>query len=414
MKRFFWICAWIALVTPQPARAQETASSVLPLEAVLLELVERNPELKAARAAVAASKERIPQAQAFDDPEFGLMQWSIPPNGDWFRANETWYSLSQRFPFFGKREKRGRIAALDLRMSEESLHGLERRIVAQAKMAYYDLFLARETIEIHHEQVALSQRFAAAAAEQFSTGAAGQQDVLRAQMEMLDLSNTIESLLQFQEEAAGRVNRLLDRPLDAPLGLTEVPSIPEHPPTLDRLQAAAERSRPEHRAEALAIEQNDETIALAKTAFLPDFMAEVSYWDVHGGENRWMTSFRINLPWLNKATHEARIREAVAERRRAESSYRAAVNETRFQVQSLYIAFEASRRLARLYEDGLLPLAEQAQEAALIGYATRKNDFLTLIDTQKRLREMRLAYLSALVALNKNLAELELLSGEPY
>ncbi len=415
MKSLMWIAVFFyGAMVAGPGWAEEKSQPVFTLDALVTALMQHNPELKAARAGLIGEREKIPQARALDDPEIGLMQWSIPSNFDWFEANETWYSLSQRLPFLGKRDKRGRIAELEARISIETLRGLERRLIAQGKQAYFDYYFAHQNLEIHHEQQALSERFALAATALFSAGKVGQQDVLRAQMEVLDLANQGESLKQFLESAAGRIYSLLNRPVEAPLGLPEAPGLPLQLPPLDALQAAAEKSRPEHRGGALNIERGDANIALAKASFQPDFMAELSYWDVHGGQNRWMTSFKMNLPWLNPKSHEAGIREAVAERHRAESAYRAAVNETRFQVQALYIAFETNFRLARLYEDGLLLLAEQAQEAALIGYSTQKNDFLTLIDAQKRLRDIALARLRAFVDLNKNLAELEGVIGMPF
>ncbi|WDT82927.1 MAG: TolC family protein (plasmid) [Candidatus Manganitrophus sp.] len=56
--------------------AEEESSETLSLEEVLQQVAERNPEIAAARRQVDAAEERIPQARAFDDPQFGITRWS--------------------------------------------------------------------------------------------------------------------------------------------------------------------------------------------------------------------------------------------------------------------------------------------------------------------------------------------------
>lgn len=403
-----------ALLLPIGVFAQEQVSPLLTLREVLSEAVENNAEIKAAKAAVLAAKERIPQARAFDDPELGVMQWSIPSNFALFDANETWYSLSQHIPYFGKREKRATIAALESQVMEERVHALKQRVIAQTKQAYFDLFFVYKKIEIHHEQVDLSRRFSAVALEHFKAGQAGQLDVIRAQMELLGLANDLHTLEASVSTANARLNMLLNRPVSSPLGKPETPILPLLPLSVEVLQEKAAQARPENRGAALEIKRWDEAIGLAKTEAKPDFTAELSYWDVHGGGNRWMTSVRMNLPWFNKKKIEAQVREAVSERGRTEAMYEFSQLETRFQVQNLFTRVESNSRLLKLYGQGLLPLAEQSQEAAMIGYVTRKNDFLALIEAQKKRRDMQLAYFQALVDVNKDMTELEQISGELF
>jgi len=392
--------------------AASAVADTLILEDVLREVAEKNPEILAAEKREHAAEARIPQARAFDDPQVGVTQWSIPSNFNIGKADETWYSLSQSFPFFGKRALRGSVASLERTMASEETRGVRLKILREAKQAYYDLFYAHKALEIHHEQVALARKFSLIAQEKFAVGAVGQQDVLRAQVELLNLSNALVTLEQERETAEARLNTLLNRPSDAPLGFPQPPAIPAVDPPLEMLQREAEESRPENRMQALAIRRGAESIKLAKRDLFPDVMAEVAYWDVHDGPNRWMASVKINIPWINKKKYDARIRENEAERSRAEAAHQAVINETALRIKEVLVRFQSSRRLARLYESGILPLAEQSLEAATIGYQTKKNDFLTLIDAQKNLKELELTYFRSLTELEKSLAELEEITGK--
>lgn len=394
--------------------AAESVPETLVLEDVLREVGEKNPEILAVEKRERAAEERIPQTRAFDDPQVGVMQWSIPSNFNIGKADETWYTLSQSFPFFGKRALRGSVAELERTMAHEEARGVRLRIMKEAKQAYYDLFYAHKALEIHHAQVDLARNFSRIAQERFAIGAVGQQDVLRAQIELLDLSNALVTLDQERETGEARLNTLLNRPADAPLGPPQAPTIPAVEPSLETLRREAEEARPENRMQALAIRRSEESIKLAKRDLFPDVMAEVAYWDVHDGPNRWMASVKINVPWINKKKYDARIRENEAEKSRAEAAHQAAINETVLRIKEVLVRFQASRRLARLYQSGILPLAEQSLEAAAIGYQTKKNDFLTLIDAQKTLKEFDLTYARTLTEIQKSLAELEEITGKTF
>jgi outer membrane protein TolC len=403
-----------APITPIVTSAAEEAIPPLRLEEVLRELLERNPQIRAAERRERAAEARIPQARALEDPQFSVMQWSIPSNFDLLDADETWYTLSQNFPFFGKRALRGDLATLETRMTNEESRAVRLSVVKETKQAYYDLFFAHKALDIHHEQVALARRFSRIAEEKFSVGEVGQQDVIRARIELLDLSNAQVTLEQERNVAASRLNALLDRPPDAPLGFPEMPTIPMIAPELEALQREAEAARPEIKKQALAIRHGEESVRLAKRDLFPDVMAEVGYWDVHDGPNRWMASIKINLPWINQKRYHARIRENEAERSRAEATRQTIVNETRLRIKEIFVRFQTAKRLVMLYQQGVLPLAEQSLEAAIVGYQTKKNDFLTLIDAQQKIKDLELTYFRALAEIQKHLAELEEITGETF
>ena len=72
----------------------------------------KNPEIQAARSQWEATVEQIPQATTLPDPTFGVQLWNVPQNGNLgtsvTRAQNTIYTLSQKFPFPGKLPAQGR------------------------------------------------------------------------------------------------------------------------------------------------------------------------------------------------------------------------------------------------------------------------------------------------------------------
>ncbi|MCG3116995.1 MAG: TolC family protein [Candidatus Manganitrophus sp. SA1] len=417
MKRLLFVFVFIfgAVGMSTGFSAAEESADALLLQEVLREVVAQNPEILAAKGRSLAAREWIPQARALDDPQFGITRWEFPANFNILKADETWYTLSQQFPFFGKRGLREKMADLERAAADEEFRAVSLRTVRLAKQAYDDLFLARKLLEIHHDQVDLARKFSQIAQEKFAVGEAGQQDLLRARMELLNLSNAVITLEQERESAAARLNILMNRPVSGLLGVPQAPTLPSSIPEMEALQGDAEETRSENRIGALAVQRGEEAIKLAERDRFPDLTAEVGFMDMHDREhNAWMATVRINIPWVNRKKYDARIRENEAEQSRAEAAYRSAVNESRFKIKDLWTRFEASKRLADLYQDGILPLAEQSLESALIGYQTGKNDFLTLIDAQRNFKEAETTYFRALADADKRLAELEEMVGREF
>ena len=408
----FSLCAvepWTAA-----SSAQEAVSRTLTLEEVLRDVSGRNPEIIAARSRAQAAEERIPQARAPEDLQVGVIQWSIPSNFNIGRAEETWYTLSQYFPFFGKRALRENVASLERDMAGEDSRGVLLRVTREAKEAYFDLFFAHKALEIHHEQIELTRKLSLIVQEKLALGAVGQQELLRARIELLNLSNDLETAAEERKIAEARLNTLMNRPTEAITGIPQAPLLPTVEPKFETLLREAEASRPENRLHTFEIRRNEAAVKLARRDLLPDFMAEVAYWDVHDGSNRWMASIKMTVPWINKKKYVARIRENEAERSRAQSALQATINETALQIKATLARLEKSKRQAGLYETGLLPLAEQSLEAATIGYQSKKNDLMTVIDAQKNLKELEMTYFRALTEIQKSLAELEEMTGKTF
>ncbi len=72
---------------------------------------------------------------------------------------------------------------------------------------------------------------------------------------------------------------------------------------------------------------------------------------------------------------------------------------------------ETAERLANLYQNSVLPQAEQAVKSANIGYRADRVDFLNLLESQRQLEEFKLEFYRALVMQNNGVAQLEQVLG---
>ncbi|MCI0527723.1 MAG: TolC family protein [Nitrospira sp.] len=406
--RLIWLlCLLLILGLVAPVNAQQDIQGVENLDELIREALNKNSEVLSAKQRWEVAEQEILQARSLEDPQVSITQWAIPSNFNLGDADETWYGLEQSFPFPGKRSLRGQVATKAAEATEQEYQAKVREVVAAARSTYYRLFLVHKTISLHLEHQALLEEFIEIANQKYAVGQASQQDLLKAQVELSKLHNTLLVLEQEKVSASAEMNTLLNRPPEIALGRVEELAYLPFSFTLEDLTQQALVKRPALNAANLMIEKSEQARALAKKNYLPDFTVEVSYWDVHIGSNKWMAVGKINLPWIFKGKYDARVRQAAAEEIQARADHTAMLNQTRFQLQDLFTKVKTAEQLIGVYQNGVLPQAEQSLEAARISYQAGRVDFLNLIDSERTLLDLRLEYFGALVQFWRSVAELE-------
>ncbi|MFH1008221.1 MAG: TolC family protein [Candidatus Latescibacterota bacterium] len=403
--RWFLLCVPIlSLLWTGTLRAE----GPLRLEQVLEEALKNNPEILAMQEQILSAEERISPAGALPDPQVGAMFNGIPgrmmPDT---RYDQTRITASQMFPLFGKLQVKREVASKGVEVVRAKYEEKRRSIVAQVKFAYYALFLAHKAIDINRENAELMRTFTRIAEAKYTVGKAPQQNVLKAQVSFSVLLNQLITLEQQLETARARLNELLNRSPETPL---EEPGAFENifsNRSLKELKTLALEHRPELQAMTHAIEQKEVLLNLAQKQYFPDLMAGMQYWQNNARKDQIAATVSINLPlwWRSKQDHG--VKQAAADIQVAKSDYLAMKNQVLFQIQDRLVKVQTAERTIDLYRTSILPQAEQALEAARIGYETERVDFLTLVDSQKQLYTLRLEYYRAMVDHEQQMAGLE-------
>jgi outer membrane protein, heavy metal efflux system len=392
----------------------QTVQPSLALPDLIRETLEKNPELAAARKQWEASSQRIAQARALDDPTVSVQWWNAPQSFNLGRAENTIIGLSQKFPFPGKLALQEEVASRSAGITEQVLRAKERDLIARLKQAYYDLFLAHKTIQIHHEQIDLLKQLFEIATAKFRTGKGTQVDVLKAQVELSTLYQRLPVLEQQRDTAQAKVNTLLDRDPRFPLGLPQEPREGRFEKDLEDLYPMAVNARPELKAADLSIQMNERSRALAQRQYYPDFNVAFQRFQNFQANDGFGAYVAMTVPFSfwTKPKYDARVREAGAAVAAARADLHAAENLTRFQIRDLLAKIRANWEVAVLYRTTVLPQAEQGVEAARAGYRTGRTSFLDLVDADRALRDFQLAYWRALVDRESRVAELEQVVGK--
>ncbi len=397
-------------------------SDIVKMDWVVEEALKKNPELQAAKLRWEASKERIPQARALDDPTLGVTYFGEQVQT---RVGEKQASVmaSQKIPFFGKLRLKGEVAAKKAKVFEETFRTQEREIIAKAKSAFYDLYWVHKSMGLEEENKELLRRFVKIAEIKYATGKATQQDVLKAQVELSKIVNELITLEQLKETAKARINVLLNRRPETLLGNPEEINITELTVSLEDLYQRAKEISPELGMQKHKIERDKAAYALAKKQYFPDFTFGLNYTFINDmpssvmsspvGESRdsYTGTLSINIPIFQKRKYDAGVREANARLKSSEKTYENMENMTLFNVKDLHFKVQTAERLVKLYKDSIIPQAKQSLKAAEIGYQTGQVDFLNLIDSQRVLLGFKLANYRAVADFGINVAELEKVIG---
>ena len=231
---------------PQLPQHAHEEGPPLSLEAALDEALAKNPDILALRAQLPVLRERPAQERALNPPmvEATIWQWPIntlnPAN-----TNMYMFMVGQELPGRGKRDLRAAVAEKDVALAESDVAIRVKQVVNEIKQAYASLFVARNAIDVHLASVDLLRQIADVSQAKYATGRISQQDVLKSVVELSKLHN---DLLMFDEQAniaAARLNVLLDRAPEAPIGpLVEPPEQTRLPPPAD-LQRLAIARQPE-------------------------------------------------------------------------------------------------------------------------------------------------------------------------
>jgi outer membrane protein, heavy metal efflux system len=392
-----------------------TAQRQLDPEQLVDEVLRRNPSLQAMVAAWQAAAQRYPQVVSLEDPMLSL---AMGPGtfGDPNHDVAWMIEGSQKIPWCGKRDLRGRQAQAEASAAHWDVDDAELRLVESTKLALLDYYLVRRDLELNAEGLRLAQGFRETADSHYRNNLVTQQDILQADLELSELRRRQFELERMDRVAAARINTLLHRPADQPLPPppNHLPEIATAPPLAVVEQFASER-RPDVMALGARLRAEQAAVAIAERDYYPDLDVVGRYDGFWQGADRNLAPLvgvNLNVP-LDNERRRAAIREAQfrANQRRAELE--AKLDEVQGDVAIAYRQLEESRRTIELFDMSILPVAEQNLASAQSNYTANKIDFLRLIEAARQSVMLREKHEEALADYHRRLAELERASGGP-
>ena len=403
---------WLACAVA-PALAQSPLPAQLTLPQALQLALTHNPELAAAAAEVQIKDGDRRQAGLRPNPELSLELENFAGQGELRGTDgaEATLQLSQLLELGGKRDRRRQLAAREQAIAEQELLGQRLATTAATRKAFVQLLAAQQGLTLAEEQVRLAEGVFATVEARVAGGKVPAVERQRAEVTLaVARSAAVQAALALsgaQQELALQWGGAAPLSPKAVGSLDEMPELPSLETLIGRLGQAPEAARRHQQAAA-----GQARIALARAGAVPDLTLSLGLRQFQQGDDTALLA-GVSLPLPLFDRNQGGIAAAGAALNQNRHQQQAALAQSRSALAYGHAALVAAHGQASVLRDQVLPAAQRAFEAAELGYQVGKFDYLTVLDAQRTLFEVRGQYLQALTAAQLALADLERLAPAP-
>jgi len=413
----------IGLVSLTSVAAEESDSpgDVISVEEAIKVALESNPSLKAMEWRAKRAIEESKQAGSWMDPmiTFGLV--NLPLESFAFNQEAMTgkkISLMQQIPFPGKLSAKKAAARSEAEAVSEEILELAGSLIKRVKESYYDIFLIDRSIRISRESLDLLSRFVEIAETRYSVGRGIQQDVLKAQVERSKFEERLINLRFNREKSIAMLNTHMNRDSNSPISVVDKLTPTEFEYSEMELIQFAEERRPALKAARYRIASKERFAEYSRKLKLPDFRIGIAYTQRDElveanmlGADFISMSVGFSLPIKPGNRQSSKVQQSEAATQMERENYNNFLNNVKKDLRIRYADVKKGKELISLYENQLLPQAEQSFNSALSGYQVDKVDFITLLNNQVTLFNYRISYYRILSNYEKSIAAIEAVVG---
>lgn len=398
------LTAVLILIAPPGAKA-----ATLELKALIEEARANNPTLNSARAMLGAKRAGVRVKSSYEDPTLKIERGDIPFSSV-KESMFTRYTLSQAIPFPGKLSLMEQMAEKDAASASAQLDAKELEIIEAVKSAYYEYAYIHSAIDETNGIKSSVDFMAEIAKTRYGTGAVAQQEVIKTQTETLMIANDRIMLNSERTVVASRLKSLLGRDQAGAIeggaqletNLIDI--------KLDEVVNQAIQKTPDVRMLSAEAEAGELGARLAGRSYYPDVMLGIAPTQRNGRFDTFDVMLQLSIPispWKYSAITDEASSMASSARNRLYAMQIAKAQE----VKEIATQIKSMAEQIELYKTGILPQSQFSFDSALKNYQTGKSDFLMLLDAQRELKKIKIAYLKTILEYRKKIAALERAAG---
>lgn len=395
-----WLGASLWLVSFN-ALAQPSSPSITPLtlRTALAQAMERNPGLRAAQQAVAASEGALLQSQARPNPELAFSQEDTRRD-----TRSTSLQWNQPLEIGGKRAARIKVAEHGVQLAQTELDAARAALRADVRAAFVNVLAAQQRVQLHEKTQQIARQALDAAAKRVMAGKAAPLEETRALV-----AQSSAELAVTQAQSGLRVARqqlaLLWGAQGASIGtvtgdMGQLPLLPPQDILLEKVELSAQVQKAQQ-----AFLQAKSSAELERAKRLPDPTVSIGIKRAQEvGRNQLLVGVSVPLPILD--SNRGNQLQALRLADKAEDELTATRQQMQAQLLQNYELLQTSRAQTQQLADKVLPGAQSAYEVTAKGFALGKFSYLEVLDAQRTLADARSLYLEQLVSTHKAAAEI--------
>ena len=386
------------------AFAQEQ-SPALDLKTALKMAETDNLDLRAARQQRALALAGLSTARQFPNPTVSFAVARDAPHES--------VVLDQSFEIAGQRGKRIAVAREEQKATEIDIGIVGRAIRRRTREGFFRALWARAQAEQAKTAEALAGRTRAVVQQRFDSGDVAQIEAIQADIEAVRAEVDQEAAQQSRRSADAQLSGLLNRRLDQPIALAGDLGAAPNAGTLETVTAQALASNADIQRTSQDLRVEERRLALVKAQRIPnvDLQAGVDLNSPPDFQVGPRGQIAVQLPIFYHGQGEVALSSARLELLRL--TLEAQKTSTSANVAAAYFDYVAKARQAQQYRERILPEALKLEEMSEDSYRSGKSNLLNLIDAQRKLNEVRRAYLDSVFAAQSSFANLEEVVGAP-
>ena len=384
----FDLLAGVLLVLIAMGDAQ--AGEVLSVESAVVESLSANPGLESIQARAMALAEIPDQAEALPDPRLSFNIVNLPLDSlslSQEPMTQVQVGIAQALPYPGKLALRSQAASYEAEAAEADVDEKRLQLARDVRTVWWNLFYLDRALEVVSQNQNLLQQIINVAETRYQVGQGQQQDILLAELESSKLADKAIRLNNLRENEMMRLNVLLNRPVETSITLPE--SVVDALPNLLSVQALQDKAivtRPLLAAQQGRTHAARSRADLAKKGYAPDFQLGAIYGfrngdNADGSSRSDMASiiFSMNLPIYSGSKQDRSVDQRNAEWVQQKFQLQDRRTLVALEVQQALSDYQRSGERASLFQQQIIPQANQTVDTTLAGYQVGKADFLILL-----------------------------------
>jgi len=366
-------------------------------------IIERNHELKALEKSIESFKGNLHQNSLRPNPE---LEFESGRGSD----AETATQLNQTIELGKKRQKRTRVAELELESAKIAFLNKKLAILKDARLVFIDILLAQQVISLKKETVAITNDFFQSVQKRVVAGSLSPAEEARAQ---ISLTTQIVDLNRAQRNMKNNWRVLSSfwgtKSLDFTIAKGKLNSMIQIPP--EEVIRLAILDSPSLLEKDIEIQIQQAVIEAERANRIPNITFFAGAKKTDAAFDTYQAGLSIPLQVFDRNQGTIQSSNALLEQLLEEKEALQIDLET--QVASIHSELITINQEIDALKSTILPAAEKAYKIINDGYKQGKFDFLDVIDAQTTLYEVEENYWLAITDFNLVVAEIDMLLGQP-
>lgn len=391
-----------------PGAEEQAAAGVVNLSRAMALALDSNPALAESREMILARRNRISQAGKWENPELGLEVEEFGLSRSWVLGEgDVTLGVTQAIPLGSRLSSEVELEAAGVRVLEarRGLQVLE--LAAGVSRAFVRCQAARDRLALSLEARDLAQAQVLVVRSRVEAGDIPPADVFRSQADLsradLNLARARTEVHQANSGLAalwrGRAGQVT--------GVEGALGVPEEQ---DLLPGGSFSGPLEQLLEAMQARARART-SLEKARRVPDLNAGLGLRGIQGfEETALVVSLSVPIPFFNN--NEGLIEEAAGIERSLKYAELSRRNQWAAEVEEAWIRMSSARERFQKLEQELLPLARRSHDAVDAGFREGRLVTLDLMESSRRLIEVKEEVVNAAESYNLARIDLALLLGD--